>query len=179
MVEAELLHALKNGQPGAATVFYKTYSQKLRRLLLSKIGNQDDAEELLQDIFIAALDGIVFYHGNASLKTWLYAIAKNKITDYYRKHSVRKIIEKTVPVLESLYEETYSPELVAERELMKQKIRHTFAQLPKRYQEILKLRYEWGYTVKQIAYQLRLSVKACESLLFRARTAFILVYETI
>ena len=49
--------------------------------------------------------------------------------------------------------------------------------LSDKYREILTLKYVKRFSIKQIAYALHMTVKAAESLLFRARQSFILAYE--
>jgi RNA polymerase sigma-70 factor (TIGR02943 family) len=47
------------------------------------------AEDLVQDTFLSALKALDTFRGNASEKTWLTGILKNKIIDYYKKASTR------------------------------------------------------------------------------------------
>ncbi len=57
-----------------------------------KTSDKEVARDLTQDTFLAALQGFDNYKGNSSPKTWLFAILKNKIVDYYRKNLKEKVV---------------------------------------------------------------------------------------
>lgn len=63
---------------------YKEYSKYIYNYL-SSFTNAEIAEELMQETFYSAMKNINKFKNNSSLKTWLYKIAKNKLTDYYKK----------------------------------------------------------------------------------------------
>lgn len=60
------------------------YADYLLNYAFFRIRNRELAEDLIQDTFISALKSQHTYNGTASEKTWLTAILKNKIIDYYR-----------------------------------------------------------------------------------------------
>ena len=49
------------------------------------ISSKEDAEDLVQDVFISAFENYEKFQWNSSVKTWLISILKNKISDFYRK----------------------------------------------------------------------------------------------
>ncbi len=53
-----------------------------------KIGDRQTAEDLVQETFVAAIRSVDTFRGDSSEKTWLVAILRNKIIDYYRKKDV-------------------------------------------------------------------------------------------
>ncbi|HET9056762.1 MAG TPA: sigma-70 family RNA polymerase sigma factor [Chitinophagaceae bacterium] len=61
------------------------YADYLYSYAYYKIGKKEEAEDLVQDTFLSAYKNRETYNGVASEKTWLMAILKNKIVDYYRK----------------------------------------------------------------------------------------------
>lgn len=54
---------------------------------LSRINDEEQAQDLVQDTFLAALQRVAAFEGRSSERTWLTAILKNKIIDIYRKKS--------------------------------------------------------------------------------------------
>lgn len=64
---------------------YKEYSKIVYSYLISLTNNPEIAEELMQETFYSAVKNIKKYRGDASLKTWLCKIAKNKWLDYLKK----------------------------------------------------------------------------------------------
>ena len=61
------------------------YTDILFSFAFYKTGNREEAEDLVQDTFLSAYKSRETYNGSASEKTWLMAILKNKIIDFYRK----------------------------------------------------------------------------------------------
>ncbi|MEY5048264.1 MAG: hypothetical protein RLZZ175_1623 [Bacteroidota bacterium] len=64
----------------------KNYSSGMYKYLLFRVKYKEVAEDLVQETFISALNSLASFSGNSSEKTWLYAIMKFKLADYYRKH---------------------------------------------------------------------------------------------
>lgn len=61
------------------------YTEDLYSWAFYKVSDAEIAKDLVQDTFLAAAEKINSFKGKSSPKTWLFAILKNKITDYYRK----------------------------------------------------------------------------------------------
>lgn len=64
---------------------YREYAQTVYRYLLSRCGDPDTAEELTQETFYQAVRSAGKFNGSCSVVTWLCAIAKNKLSEYFRK----------------------------------------------------------------------------------------------
>ncbi len=71
---------------------YKNWADRYTDYLFSfayyKVGKREEAEDLVQETFLSAYKSRDTYSGAASEKTWLMAILKNKIIDYYRKPKI-------------------------------------------------------------------------------------------
>lgn len=63
------------------------YSNLMFQYLISRVNDEDVANDLIQETFLSALKAISGYRGDASEKNWLFSILKNKIIDYYRTKS--------------------------------------------------------------------------------------------
>jgi RNA polymerase sigma-70 factor (TIGR02943 family) len=63
------------------------YADYLYSYALTRVTKSEVAEDLVQDTFLSALGAVDTFRGAASEKTWLIAILKRKIIDYYRKKS--------------------------------------------------------------------------------------------
>lgn len=69
------------------------YADYLYRFAMSRLRDEEVARDLVQDTFLAALQQSDRFEGNSSEKTWLAAILKNKIADFYRKQASRGLKE--------------------------------------------------------------------------------------
>lgn len=172
-----LILGVKQGDPEAVKEFYQKYSPGILNLLKSRLRHAEDAEEILNDVFLAAIDELHFFRGDSSINTWLYRIASNKIIDFYRKKKIKSVILSQAPFLEIIANEFHQPEFQFEKDKIRDKIEKAFINISEKYRKILKLHYEDQIPVKELAEIFALSFKATESLLFRARKSFLLAYE--
>ena len=68
------------------------YGDMIYRYLLVRVNDKVVAEDIVQETFYSALKGLEGFKGESSEKSWLFAIARNKMIDYFRKTS-REAIE--------------------------------------------------------------------------------------
>jgi RNA polymerase sigma-70 factor (ECF subfamily) len=73
--DAALLQALRAGHPGAAAVFYDRHAAHVHRTLAAALGTDDDLPDLLQEVFVRALDGINRLRDVERVRGWLTSIA--------------------------------------------------------------------------------------------------------
>lgn len=172
-----LVKAVLEGEKGAATRFYLRYSAQLRRFLTAKLPRAEDVEDVLQEVFVAAFDSLPVYRGEAKVLSWLLSIARHEVADFYRKRYVRELVEKTSPLFDELLETTQTPEVAWDRSKARKRIFAAYKSLHQQYRDVLSYRYELSLSVKEIAVKMKLSFKATESLLYRARSAFAVAYQ--
>jgi RNA polymerase sigma-70 factor (ECF subfamily) len=72
------IEALRQGDRQAFTEMVQTYSPQVYRLGLRMLGNQQEAEDVLQETFLNAFRALPGFEGRSSLSTWLYRIAANQ-----------------------------------------------------------------------------------------------------
>lgn len=175
--EKELVKKIINKDEKAFLFFYKKYQPIINNYLSKKISSPTAVEEICQDIFISFLEGLRDFHFQCSLKTFLFTIARNKVVDYYRKNKIKKVFFSHLPkfLVEQVSSIFIDQEL--ERKEVEKKIKRIFSFLPKEYRRILRLKYIEEKKVKQIAKIFKISFKATESLLYRARKSFIKFYQ--
>jgi len=152
------------------------YRQRLTGFVARKVRDSFDVEEIVQESLIAGLDSLPMFKGRSSLYTWLCAIAKHEIADFYRRKKIKQIVFSKLPFLEKLVSEALGPELAYQELETKRRIVKTLKSLSEGYEQVLRLKYIDGLSMKEIAERLSITVKAVESRLTRARLAFQKVY---
>ncbi|MES2268053.1 MAG: sigma-70 family RNA polymerase sigma factor [Bacteroidota bacterium] len=65
----------------------KNYADYLYRYTITRLNDEEQARDLVQETFLSALEGVGKFAGKSTERTWLTAILKNKIIDTYRKKS--------------------------------------------------------------------------------------------
>jgi RNA polymerase sigma-70 factor (TIGR02943 family) len=68
------------------------YSNVLFKFACLRVGDRETAKDLVQETFLSALQNVESFRGESSQETWLTAILKNKIIDYYRKRNSAKSV---------------------------------------------------------------------------------------
>lgn len=74
----------------------KLYSGDLFRWAEFKSSSREVAEDLVQETFLAAYRSLDSFNHDSSPKTWLHAILKNKLTDYFRKKGRDIVVSESV-----------------------------------------------------------------------------------
>lgn len=152
--------------------------KRLDRYIHRRVDNSLEAEEIVQETLISALDAFPTFKGNSSFFTWLCGIANHEISDFYRKKRIKTFLFSHLPWLENLVSEALGPEQELLKKEFEQKVKAVLAMLNEGYQEVLRLKYYQELSVAEIALKLHETEKAIESRLTRARKAFAKVYLT-
>jgi len=87
--ELALIGRCREGDLGAFEELYRTHAGRLYSVALRLVGNPADAEDLLQEIFLAAHRKLDTFRGESSLGTWLYRLATNLCLDHLRSRTGR------------------------------------------------------------------------------------------
>jgi RNA polymerase sigma-70 factor (ECF subfamily) len=103
--ESDQVHRFQSGQPGAFDAFYGEYGDQIYRFCYRLCGHTADAEDLTQEVFLAAYQGLDRFAGRSSVTTWLYRIAKFR---WGRLHDQRRI--ETVPLDEEMVGAAAAPD---------------------------------------------------------------------
>ncbi len=82
--EQELLQAAKMGKQDAFASLYDAYAEKIYNFIYFKVLHQETAEDISTDTFLKAWEKLQQFKGD-NFAAWLYTIARNKVTDYYRQ----------------------------------------------------------------------------------------------
>lgn len=177
--DKEIVAGIINHDQKIVNSFYHNNFQTIFRFINRQINNSQKSEELAQDVFIDFFESLRDFHFQSSLKTFLFSITKHKVIDLIRKKKIKKILFSALPnyVVEGLKTVLIDDEI--EKKELQNKISKVFSHLPNDYQLVLRLKYQEGEKVQSIAQKLALKFEATESLIFRARKAFINVFKTI
>ena len=88
--EKHCLQAVAEGNEAALERLYNHFSDRVFNTLISYTKSQEDAEELLQDVFVTIYNTASSFQFNSSVSTWIYRIAVNKSLDFLRKKKSKK-----------------------------------------------------------------------------------------
>jgi RNA polymerase sigma-70 factor (ECF subfamily) len=148
---------------------YRCYAPGILAYLQRHMPTQEDAEDLLLDVFLSALEYELRLAGLSEdeHRAWLVTVARNKMIDYHRRASRRRFfsLEKAKSTLDG---EEKMPEKVLVRDEEHHRLRSYLQQLPATQQEVLQLRFTAGLRCTEIARVLNKREGAVRTMLSRA-----------
>jgi RNA polymerase sigma-70 factor (ECF subfamily) len=87
--ELALVERCRQGDLAAFETVYRTHAGRLYSVACRMLGNPADAEDMLQDIFLAAHRKLDSFRGESALGTWLYRLATNLCLDHLRSRAAK------------------------------------------------------------------------------------------
>jgi RNA polymerase sigma-70 factor (ECF subfamily) len=136
------------------------------------IPRMDLADDLVQEIFLAAWENLSTFRGDSSLQNWILGIARHKVENHYR----RCLREVQLPGDEEEREwqpiDSHGLEESFNRQETQDRVRETLAKLAEPYSVVLLWRYWEKRSLRDIAVESGKTEKAIERLLARARNQF-------
>ncbi len=172
--EDELLQGLRRQDPHACACMLKRYAGRIYALGLRMLGDQDEAEEILQETFIKACDKIDQFEGRSSLGTWLYRIATNAALMHIRKRKPtvsldQELDENDLALPKTLVEWQPDLEQVALSGELQEALEAALMELSEPLRAVFLLRDVQGLSTAETAQALGISTSAAKVRLHRAR----------
>lgn len=145
---------------------YETYAIQVYRFCYRQTGDVELANDLTAQIFVRAIERLDRYRPmpGASFRSWLFAIARNALTDHWRR---RQPVQLNQSSEAALLDGDPGPEEVAVHRSEVDDLRVTLQSLPSRQRDIVELRLA-GLTTEEVANTMAISVAAVKSAQTRA-----------
>ena len=163
--DERLIALIRDGQERAFETLVERYGSRLHAFCRGMLGSSEDAEDVLQEVFVAAHKAILADERAINARPWLYRIARNRCLNHLRK-----------PVPEGQDSMDVHPHengvSVAERVQKREEFRDLIADvqcLPDTQRTALLLREIDALSYEEIAMAMETTVPAVKSLLVRAR----------
>jgi len=185
--DAALVAALKAGSEEAFAMLIAQYSQPLYSLIARSLQDPADAADITQEVFIKVFRSIRSFHGDASLRTWLYRIALREASNQRRwwgRHKRQEMTidtpigsgdgedsDETLCLSGMLMDSAASPYDHAARAEMKARVEEALRRLPEAFRTVVVLREMEGFCYEEIAEILEVPAGTVKSRLTRGRAA--------
>ncbi|MEK9197081.1 MULTISPECIES: RNA polymerase sigma factor [Bacillales] len=145
---------LKNLESSIVNI-YNNYYLDVFRFLVYFSGNQNDAEDLTQEVFIRVLKNLPHFKSGSNLKTWIFSIAKHVAVDHYRKKKFISIFKEGF--FTQLESKDKRPDEEFEITEMEQFIHEAISKLKPNYRAVVILRGIHEFSIKETSEILRCS----------------------
>jgi RNA polymerase sigma-70 factor (ECF subfamily) len=153
-----------SGEPAVSVEHaYSRYVVPIYRFLYSRLGNQEEAEDLTSEVFLKAVRQLEPSRDDASVQAWLYQVARTTLADYWRRRN--RAPEAPLGYLDLPEASGGAP---APDQAATQLALWLLDQLPERYREVLTLRFLKGYSIKETAHEMGITENHAKVLQFRA-----------
>ena len=161
MAEPEL-HVISSGDQALQDV-YRRNIEIIYRFIYGRVGNREDAEDLTSQVFLKAVNNLDGAREEASIRSWLFHLARTTIADYWRLYYRGPTIPlQLVPPESPVDFEPEGPHL-AEGTVAK-----ILAELPDNYRKVLQYRFLEGLSVRETAAEMGTTEGNVKVLQYRA-----------
>jgi len=165
LIEEQLVQRAINGDKDAFTHIYDMHFDKIYRYIYVKVRSQAEAEDLTQDVFIKAYEGIRSYKWrDLPFTAWLFRIAHNRVIDHVRKASR----EKKTGLEEADAISSGDPVYMSEQNFEVYQLKVALQQLPDAQREVATLRFISELSIAEVASALGKSEGTVKALQFNA-----------
>ncbi|MDE6490372.1 MAG: RNA polymerase sigma-70 factor [Muribaculaceae bacterium] len=168
MTERELIQKLKNDDRKAFDAAYSMYARRLMAWCMQYVTIREDAEEMVQDVFIALWHNRAAIRNPESLQPLLFTSLRNRMTNAFRSRINSPVYEDFVNARNSL-DHTAAPAYDSlEYKEFYQRIMKAIGSLPRSQRQIVTLSRIHGLTNQEIAVRLGLSDQTVRNTLHNA-----------
>jgi RNA polymerase sigma-70 factor, ECF subfamily len=166
-IDDEMIGRAREGDMAAFEAIYRYYAGMVYRVALKMVMRSQDAEEVVQLVFLAVHRGLAGFGGDAALRTWIYRITINCSLNVLKKRKTFR---------EVAWEEGFDPEdprqdarAAVENEALQSKATALLAELNPDQKACLLLRAQEGLSYDEIARTLNININTVRTRIKRAR----------
>lgn len=170
--DAQLVKASRDGNQDAFALLVQQHQRRVFNLVYRMLQNYEEANEVTQETFLAAWQGLPSFRGDARFSTWLYRIAYNCSLKQLEVHKRDRALQSAMETEHALDDrsdvgERAQTEMDAQecRALVHEQLSH----LPPKYRSVLVLRHLQEMTYEEMAEILAMPIGTIKTHLFRAR----------
>lgn len=162
--DEQLVASFRRGHDEAFRAIYDRYHKRLLAYARQMLPLRQDAEDVLQDVFVRAFFGLRAHDRDLALRAWLFRVAHNRCID-----ELRRPVPPPPEVLEMLRSTVQDPVAEVESREVLRRLIADVRRLPEQQRSALLLRELDGMAYEDLAATLEVTVPAVKSLLVRAR----------
>ena len=180
--ESALIEELRAGSEEAYAWLIARYHQPIYSLLARTVRDRGEAADLTQEVFVKVFRGVGSFHGESSLRTWIYRIALHEASNqrrWWTRHKQQEIpIEQEIAqnesgqavyLKETLVDPGESPYEMALHAETRARVEEALAEVPEPFRTTLILRDIEGFVYEEVAEMQGVNLGTVKSRLVRGR----------
>lgn len=165
--DAELVAASQAGDQDAFAQLVQRHQRRVFNLVFRMLQQYEEANEITQETFLAAWQGLPTFRGDSRFSTWLYRIAYNCCLKQLEQRKRDKALQLAMQTEQVSAHEQINNEL--EVHDCQSLVREHLSMLPAKYRIVLVLRHLQDMTYEEMAEILTMPIGTIKTHLFRAR----------
>ena len=176
MEDRELVQRIVAKDHAAFQSFVQHYQSRVFRTCYQILGNEQDAEDLAQEVFLRVYEQAAGFRGECKISTWLYRVAINLSLNRRRKQKWNRYLgpfgspeDKESDPDSHVAAEDERPDKLLEKKEVSEILRQALDALPEKQRAAMILHKLEGLSYQQIADVLQTSLPSVESLIHRAK----------
>lgn len=175
--DAELIRGTLNGDEASARALIQRYNRRLYRVARSVVGDDAEAEDVLQDAYVRAFSALASFRGESSLATWLTRIVVNEALQRLRQRKTRPLdarVSRDMPEVAEIipfpvHASLTDPEIAMAQRELRALVERAIDGLPQEFRTVLVARTIEGMSTEETADALGLKAETVKTRLHRAR----------
>lgn len=167
-----LIEAFQNGDSSAFEAIVVSHQDRIYNLCRHMLGNDHDAQDAAQDVFLKAYKALPRFRPDASLYTWLYRIATNTCIDYKRRPFFESLFggsDDEERLVHDRASDAPSPERLYHAKQIDRALQECLGRLSAKLRAIILLKEVEGLSYLELAETLDISIGTVKSRIARAR----------
>lgn len=172
MTDREIIDKIKSGNTEAFALLVERHQEMLFRTAMGFVHSKEDAEDILQEVFVSAYNALNHFSGDAAFSTWLYRITVNTCINYINKKKRRAWLQSPGTALMQVFEresDDKNPEQQLLQDERDRQIRRAIDSLSQKQRTAFVLQKYDELSQREIAAIMQISEGAVEQHLQRAK----------
>jgi RNA polymerase sigma factor (sigma-70 family) len=165
VTDADLLQAWADGNKSAGEQLFERHFEAIARFFRNKLPADAQHEDLIQQTFLGCIEARARFRGDASFRSFLFAIAHNQLGKHWRSRSRDRLDFQTI----SAFDIDPSPSAVVARDQDQQKLLLALRRIPLDSQVVLELHYWEAMTAAEIGEVLDVPLGTAKTRIRRAK----------
>ena len=165
--DLELVELFQKGNETSFNELVRRYQEKIYWIARRFVNDHDQADDIVQEVFVKVYSALKQFRGESSVYTWLYRITVNVALNALRKQRVRDFV-RIDEFFETADDENEQPDAIFEKNEQQILIEEAIAKLPGKQKAVFILRYHEELSYEEISKILKTSIGGLKANYFHA-----------
>jgi len=178
MSDIDIVLLVQEGKQDCFDILIKRYEQKLFYYVMRFVSNEDEAKDVVQNIFIKAHKYIDSFDTDKKFSSWIYRIAHNEALNFITRSRYRNDISVDNDEMATITDEIKTTKTALDDWLdieLREELHSAVSKLPEQYSQVIKLHYFEGKSYKEIGEKIDKPTSSVGTLLRRAKKRLLLI----